>query len=75
MYSAELTVPFSPTTLKFPSINSIDKAGLHHLVCDEEVRLAFYEMGANKGPGPDGLPLFFFQKNRKVVGPAVCGCI
>lgn len=44
---------------------------LTRAVTEEEVRLAPYQLGGSKAPGPDGFPRMFYQKNWQIVGPDV----
>lgn len=41
------------------------------MLSEEEVRIAVFQLGAVKAPGPDGFPGFFFQHYWDVVGTKV----
>jgi hypothetical protein len=41
----------------------------------EEVHCALFQMAPTKAPGPDGLPVGFFQKNWDVMGEDICQAI
>ena len=39
---------------------------------EEEIYRVVCSLGGDKSPGPDGFPIFFFQKEWKLVGKDVC---
>lgn len=57
--------------INLPKLNHEDKRFLNKPVLAYEVESAIFQMGAYKAPGPDGLPPVFYQRNWKIVGPAV----
>ncbi|KAL8159786.1 hypothetical protein V2J09_001323 [Rumex salicifolius] len=56
----------------FPSIHSTDLLRLGEPITDEEIRAAFYKMGAYKAPGIDRFQPVFYQKCWNVVRESVC---
>ena len=42
---------------------------------EEEIRVALNQMHPTKAPGPNGIPLIFFQKYWDVVGQSVVNCV
>lgn len=44
-------------------------------ICDEEIKLAAFQLGAFKAPGPDGFPGFFYQNYWDEVGGSVCTAV
>jgi hypothetical protein len=42
---------------------------------DEEIFKAVCSLGGDKAPGPDGFPMFFFQKFWKLIGKDVCDAV
>ncbi|GJZ30223.1 hypothetical protein Tco_0575270 [Tanacetum coccineum] len=65
---ARLKLSFS-----FPNRLSTDQvADLERHVSHDEIRLAVWDCGVNKSPGPDGFTFEFFRKFWKVIGPDFC---
>ncbi len=48
-----------------------DNAELIKQVSNAEIKAAVFDMGAEKSPGPDGMPAGFYQKYWKIIGPSV----
>nr|GEW00534.1 hypothetical protein [Tanacetum cinerariifolium] len=44
-------------------------------VSDEEIKNAMFDIGDNRGPGPDAFTSAFFKKGWDIVGPDVCKAI
>ena len=42
---------------------------------EEEICKAICSLGGDKSPGPDSFPMFFFQKEWKLVGKDVCDVV
>jgi hypothetical protein len=58
-----------------PSVlNYVNQALLADLT-DEEIGDALFQIGPLKAPGPDGLPVHFFQRNWGLLKKEVCGAI
>lgn len=67
LYFAEPCAPCNPDEWHFPNLNHAERRWLNRRVSPVEVKEAFFQMGAYKAPGPDGiLPLFYWH---------VVGCI
>ncbi|GKA18960.1 RNA-directed DNA polymerase, eukaryota [Tanacetum coccineum] len=68
---ARLKLSFS-----FPNRLSTDQvADLERHVSHDEIRLAVWDCGVNKSPGPDGFTFEFFRKFWKVIGPDFCEAV
>lgn len=50
-------------------------ASLTRVVSDEEIKIATFQLGSLKSPGPDGYPGFFFQKYWAEVGVDLCKAV
>ncbi|GJZ00209.1 hypothetical protein Tco_0517638 [Tanacetum coccineum] len=60
----------------FPNRLSTDQvADLERHVSHDEIRLAVWDCGVNKSPGPDGFTFEFFRKFWKVIGPDFCEAV
>lgn len=44
-------------------------------VTDEEIERALFQMGPTKSPGPDGLPVMFYQRHWSLVKNDVCRAV
>ncbi|GJZ52401.1 RNA-directed DNA polymerase, eukaryota [Tanacetum coccineum] len=65
---ARLKLSFS-----FPNRLSTDQVvDLERHVSHDEIKLAVWDCGVNKSPGPDGFTFEFFRKFWKVIGPDFC---
>lgn len=53
------------------TFSTTDRSWINRNISPSEVEEAVFNMGAYKAPGPDGLPLIFFQRNWDQVGPAI----
>ncbi|GKF73405.1 hypothetical protein Tco_0219737, partial [Tanacetum coccineum] len=68
---ARLKLSFS-----FPNRLSTDQVtDLERHVSHDEIRLAVWDCGVNKSPGPDGFTFEFFRKFWKVIGPDFCEAV
>ncbi|GJT07251.1 RNA-directed DNA polymerase, eukaryota [Tanacetum coccineum] len=68
---ARLKLSFS-----FPNRLSTDQVvDLERYVSHDEIRLAVWDCGVNKSPGPDGFTFEFFRKFWKVIGPDFCEAV
>lgn len=71
LYTQEPVVSSRVTNWNFSILDARERVALNLAVTRIEVRTAFFDMGPNKAPGPDGLPVFFFQKFWTLIGPTV----
>lgn len=71
LYSTEPVLPCDSSSWTFPLLEPRDLLALNRAVSPEEVQAAFFQMGATKAPGPDGLPPLFYQRYWHLIGLAV----
>ncbi|XP_028081678.1 uncharacterized protein LOC114283052 [Camellia sinensis] len=56
-------------------ISSTMNASLIQAVSDEEIKLAAFQLGSLKAPGPDGYPGYFYHWHWDIVGPSLCAAV
>ncbi|GKA04478.1 RNA-directed DNA polymerase, eukaryota [Tanacetum coccineum] len=56
-------------------LSNMQAADLDRVVSRDEIRLAVWDCGENKSPGPDGYSFEFFKKYWNLVGPDLCDAI
>nr|GFB23573.1 RNA-directed DNA polymerase, eukaryota [Tanacetum cinerariifolium] len=64
--------------LNFPfnkRLSDMQAADLERNVSRDEIRLAVWNCGENKSPGPDGYTFEFFRKYWNIVGPDFCEAV
>ncbi|GJX36859.1 putative RNA-directed DNA polymerase, eukaryota, reverse transcriptase zinc-binding domain protein [Tanacetum coccineum] len=64
--------------LNFPfnkRLSEVQAADLERSVSRDEIRLAVWNCGENKSPGPDGYTFEFFRKYWNFVGPDFCEAV
>ncbi|GJS79063.1 RNA-directed DNA polymerase, eukaryota [Tanacetum coccineum] len=64
--------------LNFPFVkrlSQVQAADLERCVSRDEIRLAVWNCGDNKSPGPDGYTFEFFRKYWNFVGPDFCEAV
>lgn len=71
LYTAEQSVSCQSEKWQFPQLDRADKSWLNRGVSDAEVRMAMFQMGEDKAPGPDGFPPGFYQRYWAIVGESV----
>ena len=52
-------------------ISDLDNMELTKQVSKNEIKMAVFDLGGEKSPGPDGMPAGFYQKYWHIVGPSV----
>ena len=65
----------SAVNLLTPRVTATMNSELCAPYSDMEIRAALFQMYPTKAPGPDGMPLEFFQKYWDVVGSDVCAAV
>ncbi|KAK1414742.1 hypothetical protein QVD17_30493 [Tagetes erecta] len=63
------------SNLGFNKLSLVDSVSMIRHVTDEEVKLAMFDIGENKSPGPDGFTSAFFIHAWDVVGKDVCRAV
>ena len=58
-----------------PMVSKEQNKMLSSIPKDEEIFKVVCSLGGDKAPGPDGFPMFFFQKLWKIVGKDVCDAV
>lgn len=71
LYTRDLRVQCQPSQWSFPTLNRSSVNWLNRDVTSSEIKLAVFDMGPHKAPGPDGLPAVFFQNHWSCVGTAI----
>ncbi|KAJ4778130.1 RNA-directed DNA polymerase (reverse transcriptase)-related family protein [Rhynchospora pubera] len=68
--TSDLIATLGPKVLlSFPKIQSTEEPALCAQPSDEEIRTAFWSIGPDKAPGPDGLSARFIRTNWDTLGP------
>lgn len=62
LYTWEQCMPCSLSSWKFPTLPHTDPSWLNQAISLLEIKVAIFQMGALKAPGPDRHPPGFFQK-------------
>lgn len=62
LYTKDSSVACHPSDWKFPTLNRNATLWLNREVTEYEIKLAAFNLGAHKAPGPDGIPTIFFQR-------------
>ena len=61
--------------LPVPSLIDQQVHSLNRVISNREIEEAVFQMGPHKAPGPDGIPIFFFQKFWNIVKTDVCNIV
>lgn len=56
-------------------VDSSINQDLSRLFTPEEVRISLFDMFPTKSPGPDGMPVLFYQKFWHIIGKNVTDCV
>lgn len=71
LYTQEPRLLIGSVRWAFPKLSRHTAWYLNRPVTEYEIRIAVQQLGKHKAPGPDGLPVEFFQRFWPVVGEAV----
>lgn len=71
LYTRDTSTVISTEAWNFPRLPRASLRWVNRDVTDCEIKTAMFQLGANKAPGPDGIPASFFQKHWNWVGPSV----